>query len=148
LAPEDGIRTRSAATLVICASTLVSQWAMELAKHAPGLKVLIYHGPSRKSIQHRELLFADVVVTSYAMLRFMANVMDAIDWHRVIMDGTGFCSVTHTLDRNNTRLDVVLLLGLRRIAVPQGPQHHGNQAVCTHVVKTSLVCHRDAVHLR
>ncbi len=81
------IRSRSSATFVIVAATLVSQWSMELAKHAPSLKVIIYHGPTRQKVRPIELLTADVVLTSYPMLRYISYVTDAIDWHRIVLDG-------------------------------------------------------------
>ena len=81
------VRARSAATLVVAAVTLLPQWETELKRHAPSLKVLAYHGPSRARVKLEELLSADVVLTSYQMLRSIVNVTDCVEWHRVVFDG-------------------------------------------------------------
>ncbi len=81
-------RARSAATLVVAAVTLLPQWETELKRHAPSLRVLAYHGSTRARVKPQDLLTADVVLTSYSMLRGIVNITDAVEWHRVVFDGT------------------------------------------------------------
>lgn len=136
LAPEDGVKSRSAATLVVVAATLVTQWAMELKKHAPTLMVITYHGPSRKSVRERDLLRADVVLTSYPMIRYMTNVMEAIDWHRIILDGT-LWSIS-----DGFHILVYAAPFLARVPVRESSQHGCCETVSEVVLQASVVCHR------
>ena len=56
--------SRSRATLVVAAVSLVKQWKTEAAKHAPKLKVVVYHGAQRHKVRRRSLLTADLVITT------------------------------------------------------------------------------------
>ncbi|KAG8934212.1 hypothetical protein FRC03_002229 [Tulasnella sp. 419] len=51
-------------TLVVCPTSVVSQWESEIVKVAPGLRVLAHHGPKRTK-DSKTLLRYDVVITSY-----------------------------------------------------------------------------------
>ncbi|KAI0640403.1 SNF2 family N-terminal domain-containing protein [Trametes meyenii] len=57
----------SAATLVVCPVSLVSQWASEVKKYTSGLRVVQHHGPSRASDPY-DLERAHIVVTSYSVV--------------------------------------------------------------------------------
>jgi SNF2 family DNA or RNA helicase len=102
-------RLMSGATLVVCPMILVSQWEAELKKHAPSLRVCVYHGGSRLRVQEK-LACYDVVLTSYGtmsadftqlMRKYIAAentfsaelpgkklgpALFAINWHRIILD--------------------------------------------------------------
>lgn len=140
--PEDAIRSRSGATLVVCPSTLVSQWVIELQKHAPTLRVIVYHGAARKSIQDRDLLLADVVVTSYAMIRYIAHITDAIDWHRIIMDGNG--ELCFRFQRVGWLIGLMSVCWWSRITMFEGTHDTGGEVVSATVLQAPLVCHRYA----
>jgi SNF2 family DNA or RNA helicase len=56
-----------APALVVGPTTLVGNWARELARFAPALRVVILHGPERKS-RWGEVANAHVVVTTYPVL--------------------------------------------------------------------------------
>ena len=55
-------------TLVVCPTSLVTNWAAEAARFAPGLRVLVISGPQRHKLFAR-VPEHDLVVTSYALLR-------------------------------------------------------------------------------
>ncbi|KAH9830624.1 SNF2 family N-terminal domain-containing protein [Rhodofomes roseus] len=57
----------SPATLVVCPVAVVSQWASEVARMAPGLIVVEHHGPNRTT-DPAKLERAHVVVTSYTIV--------------------------------------------------------------------------------
>ncbi|OZJ04165.1 hypothetical protein BZG36_03117 [Bifiguratus adelaidae] len=66
---------QSRATLIITPPAILQQWATEISKHAPGIKVIIYDGIRSAQNRHRiptmeELADADIVLTTYTVLSF------------------------------------------------------------------------------
>jgi SNF2 family DNA or RNA helicase len=59
-------------TLVVCPTSVLPNWQQELARFRPGLKVTLYHGTGRALDPG-----ADVVLTSYALLRLDADRLQA-----------------------------------------------------------------------
>lgn len=55
-------------TLIVCPTSLVTNWAAEAARFAPGLRVLVISGPQRHKLFAR-IPEHDLVITSYALLR-------------------------------------------------------------------------------
>ncbi len=68
--------------LVVCPTTLVGNWYKECARFAPSLKVFIYHGGDR----HMEFKDADIVVTTYGLLRNDIDKFKEKEWDFVIID--------------------------------------------------------------
>jgi superfamily II DNA or RNA helicase len=66
--------------LVVAPTSVLTNWANEAARFAPGLSVNLYHGPSRK------LTDATVTLTSYALLRLDADILRAKVWSYAILD--------------------------------------------------------------
>lgn len=50
-APGGAAGTRGGPAVVICPATLLSNWASEAGKFAPGLRVYVHHGAAREDIQ-------------------------------------------------------------------------------------------------
>lgn len=67
--------------LVVCPTTLIGNWMMECEKFAPTIEVSIYHGASRDLTGQ-----ADLVITSYGMLRRDIAIFKKIKWSTVIID--------------------------------------------------------------
>ena len=67
--------------LVVCPTSVVYNWAKELARFRPQLPFSIYHGKLRQLSDE-----ADVVLTSYALLRLDAHVLQAREWDVVVLD--------------------------------------------------------------
>lgn len=67
--------------LVICPSSLVSNWAAEAQKWTPSLKVAQHVGPKRGEIPK-----VDLVITSYAILRIDAGKFHAQDFEIGVLD--------------------------------------------------------------
>ena len=64
------LQARGGRALVVCPSSLVHNWVAEAARFVSGMKVLAMVGPDRKErFGSREGKSADLVVTSYALLR-------------------------------------------------------------------------------
>lgn len=69
--------------LVICPTSLIGNWHREIARFAPDLKVLRYHGTTR-ALPHN-LPSKTVVLTSYPLLRSDA-ALDKQQWDVVVFD--------------------------------------------------------------
>jgi SNF2 family DNA or RNA helicase len=68
-------------TLVVAPTSVLFNWLAELRRFRPGLSVSTYHG-ARRVIDPT----ADVVLTSYPLLRNDADALAAIGWSVVILD--------------------------------------------------------------
>lgn len=73
-------------SLVVCPSSLVSNWVEEAAKFFPQMKALAIEGPKRKKILQEQGEKADILVTSYALLRQDSGVWRNWGFTSVILD--------------------------------------------------------------
>jgi superfamily II DNA or RNA helicase len=71
--------------LVVAPTSVVPNWEREISKFAPGLKTVVWQGPNR-SQRAPELEKADVMITSYALLRRDEELLQALDLRYVILD--------------------------------------------------------------
>ena len=78
-------RDSSHPSLLIVPTSLVGNWRREAARFAPGLKLLVLHGPERKqsfgAIPHYHL-----VVTTYPLVRRDHEYLFAQQWELAILD--------------------------------------------------------------
>lgn len=76
---------RNGVNLVVCPKSVVPNWAAELARFAPELKVHQATGANRcKDVS--VLAAADVVVTSYALLQRDADILQSIQFNLALFD--------------------------------------------------------------
>src|SRR6185503_5034954 len=68
-------------TLVVCPTSVLHNWESEIARFRPDLTVSIYHGP-RRALDAT----ADVVLTTYAILRIDRERLGATRWRTVVLD--------------------------------------------------------------
>jgi superfamily II DNA or RNA helicase len=68
-------------TLVVAPTSVVHNWAAEIARFRPGLRVATYHGADR-SLDPA----ADVVLTTYAILRLDVDALAERGWDTVVLD--------------------------------------------------------------
>ncbi len=68
-------------TLVIAPTSTLPNWAAELARFRPDLRVSLYHGPKRGLDPA-----ADVTLTSYAVLRLDREALAADTWDTLVLD--------------------------------------------------------------
>lgn len=68
-------------TLVISPRSVVYNWLEEIRRFRPALRVSLYHGPKRQLDPE-----ADVVLTTYAILRTDIEVLSRQDWDTVVLD--------------------------------------------------------------
>ena len=71
--------------LIVAPTSVVTNWLREMDKFAPSLRHALWHGAERKERQD-EFEDAEVVVTSYALLRRDEELLKEIDWRYVIVD--------------------------------------------------------------
>ena len=78
--------------LVVAPSSVVTVWAMEAKKFAPGLDVRVVDTTSRKrgTSVEAEVAGADVVVTSYTLLRIDAAEYQGRQWAGLVLDEAQF----------------------------------------------------------
>ena len=76
-------------TLVVCPVSVLGNWERELSRFAPGLAVLVHHGPGRhgedESFAERARAH-DVVLTTYSLLARDLEHLGAVQWGRVAYD--------------------------------------------------------------
>ncbi|MDX6411291.1 MAG: hypothetical protein QOE91_807 [Gaiellaceae bacterium] len=75
-------------TLVVCPMSVVKQWAAEIEKFAPALRVHLHHGGDRLSgaAFAAAAQSSDVVVTSYDIATRDVAAFAAIPWDRLLLD--------------------------------------------------------------
>jgi superfamily II DNA or RNA helicase len=71
--------------LVVAPTSVVGNWEREINRFAPSLKVMVWHGAERKQ-QEDELKTAEVVITSYALLRRDAELLQSLDFTYCVLD--------------------------------------------------------------
>jgi superfamily II DNA or RNA helicase len=67
--------------LVVAPTSVMYNWAQEVARFRPGLRTCLYHG-ARRAIDDG----ADIVITSYALLRLDVERLTGRTWNTVILD--------------------------------------------------------------
>lgn len=72
-------------TLVVAPTSVLRNWEDEARRFRPGLTVCRYHGTSRKLDSS-----ADIVLTSYALLRNDLSALKSITWDIVVLDEAQF----------------------------------------------------------
>lgn len=71
--------------LIVCPTSLVSNWIAEAKKFTPTLKALALHGPDRHA-RFAEIPQSDLVVTSYALIRRDAERYRAFEFDTAVLD--------------------------------------------------------------
>lgn len=75
-------RLNNEKVLIVAPTSILTNWAMEIEKFAPSLKVEIYHGPNRH-IPERDY---DVLLTSYGVLRKDIEDFTKSKWFLIVAD--------------------------------------------------------------
>lgn len=67
--------------LVIVPTSLLTNWMKEIAKFAPLLNAVTYHGAKRKLFRN-----ADIIITSYGLARIDLNLFNQLDLYCTVID--------------------------------------------------------------
>lgn len=78
---------RARPTLIVCPTSVVSNWTRELERFAPTLRVYAHHGAARKKRDLTEVAAQhDVVISSYPLLHRDEKQFTALAWDNVVLD--------------------------------------------------------------
>ncbi|MBI3961734.1 MAG: DEAD/DEAH box helicase [Deinococcus sp.] len=73
--------------LLICPTSVVSNWERELARFAPSLRVLVHHGAGRRSGDLAQAAGAHhLVISTYALAHRDQQHLAAVAWEGVVLD--------------------------------------------------------------
>ncbi len=74
--------------LLVCPTSVVTNWQREAQRFAPSISVMVHQGPTR--LRDKEFMDAargvDLVLTSYSLLRMDQDALQPIKWYGVILD--------------------------------------------------------------
>lgn len=75
-------------TLLVCPVSVLGNWKRELRRFAPGLRVLVHHGPDRPGEPDfaREAAARDVVLTTYSLLARDEALLSQVAWNGIVAD--------------------------------------------------------------
>jgi superfamily II DNA or RNA helicase len=88
LREKEDLGSLPAPSLLVCPTSVVTNWEREIRRFAPSLTTLLHQGASRLRGEafRAAALSVDLVLTSYALARQDANMMQTVDWLGVILD--------------------------------------------------------------
>jgi superfamily II DNA or RNA helicase len=72
-------------TLVVAPTSVVPNWQAEAKKFTPDLRILVLNGPDRRKY-HRSIPYADIVITSFALLHRDIEKLREHAFHLVVLD--------------------------------------------------------------
>lgn len=78
-------QNKDAISLVVAPTSVVPNWEREINKFAPTLKVAVWQGPDRQKLAD-DVAKADVVITSYALLRRDEEFLQSLKLEYAILD--------------------------------------------------------------
>ncbi|MFO0605202.1 MAG: DEAD/DEAH box helicase [Polyangiales bacterium] len=79
-------RDGGAPSLVVCPTSVAGNWAREAARFTPGLRVVSLHGASAAARATTEFAGADLVITTYALLRRDVERLRETAFRVVVLD--------------------------------------------------------------
>jgi superfamily II DNA or RNA helicase len=101
-----------APTLVVCPTSVATNWVREAARFTPELRVTLLHGPARARAE-AEIAACDVAVTTYALLRRDVDVLAAIPLRCAVLDeAQNIKNADSATARAARRLDASMRLAL------------------------------------
>jgi superfamily II DNA or RNA helicase len=102
----------TAPTLVVCPTSVATNWVREAARFTPDLRVTLLHGPARARAA-AEIAGSDVVITTYALLRRDIDALAAIPLRCAVLDeAQNIKNADSATARAARRLDASMRLAL------------------------------------
>ncbi len=97
-------------TLVVCPTSVATNWVREAARFTPGLDVLLLHGATRDP---GAIAASDLVITTYGLLRRDVDALAAISFRCVVLDEAqniknAASATTRAAGRLNARMRLAL----------------------------------------
>ena len=78
-------KTKPKPVLIIAPTSVITNWAHEIKKFAPGLTALLLHGPQRKAL-FSEIPNNHLILTSYALLRVDRYDLERYEFSYLVLD--------------------------------------------------------------
>lgn len=75
--------------LLVCPTSVITNWQRETARFTPNLSILIHHGGKRsknKPALKKEAKKCDILVTSYGLLHRDLDIIKSVKWDGIILD--------------------------------------------------------------
>jgi len=106
-------------SLLICPTSVLGNWQMELKRFAPSLRVHLHYGPQRlKGADFRETVKeADLVLTSYTLSHLDEAELSSLEWNSICLDEAQNIKNAYTKQASAIRR----LNGYHRIALTGTP---------------------------
>ena len=75
-------------TLLVCPTSVISNWEREVKKFAPKLKTIIHHGDKREQGKTfaKQVKDKQLVITSYSLIYRDLTTFSALEWQGVVLD--------------------------------------------------------------
>ena len=75
-------------TLLVCPTSVISNWEREVKKFAPKLKTVIHHGDRREQGENfaKQVKNKQLVITSYSLVHRDLETLSTIQWQGVVLD--------------------------------------------------------------
>lgn len=109
-------------SLLICPTSVIGNWQMELKRFAPTLEVYLHYGPSRSKEEEFPVSCQnkDLVITSYNLAQIDEDELKSIDWNSICLDEAQFIKNTYTKQAAAIRK----LTGGHRVALTGTPMEN------------------------
>jgi len=74
--------------LLVCPTSVISNWKKEASRFTPELSVMVHHGTSRKKEEEfkKEAMNHAVVISSYGLLQRDVKFLNGVPWAGVVLD--------------------------------------------------------------
>jgi superfamily II DNA or RNA helicase len=72
--------------LIVAPTSVLPNWQAEIARFAPGLTCLLWHGADRRHLHGDDFTGADIVLTSYTLLARDSGLLSSRDFALAILD--------------------------------------------------------------
>jgi SNF2 family DNA or RNA helicase len=133
-------------TLVVCPMSVARQWVHEVERFAPGLRVLLHHGPDRLAGQRfvERARECDAVITSYDIATRDVETLQLVHWDRLLLDEAQDVKNPQTRRARSLRL----LRARRRVAMTGTPieNHLGELWAIMDLLNPGLLGSREWFH--
>jgi len=71
--------------LIVCPTSLIANWTREIKRFTTALSFNVHRGPSRAGV-YKDLLCADVIITTYDTMVNDISILSAVEWSWLIAD--------------------------------------------------------------
>ncbi|MHA1298205.1 MAG: DEAD/DEAH box helicase [Candidatus Helarchaeota archaeon] len=84
---EKEARNINGPSLLICPTTILTNWCHEITRFAPSIKYLIYHdSPKNRQKMVKKIKDYDLILTTYAILQKDLKQLQKIKWAGIVLD--------------------------------------------------------------